>query len=107
MLKIAIAPAGFLFICGAHADDLKFNVCMGNGGGPSCGGKGNIVYSCDQYRAIGGGGDRTPRALGERLCKVFGANGERQLDYNVVHVSSEPGGECGWTLFTVTCFAPK
>ena len=91
-----------------NAQQLAFDVCMGNGGGPSCADKNTIVYTCADYRAIGAGGPATLKALGERLCKVFKANGEQQqLDYNVAHISSVPGGECGWTRFHVTCIPPR
>src|SRR5262245_2357975 len=85
------------------AQNIMFNVCMGNGGGPSCAGGNTVTYTCAQYRAIGGGGEATPKALGERLCKVYADGQQKQLPYNVVHKFSKPGGECGWTLFTVTC----
>jgi len=109
---VAIAISGVIAIlcvsCEANAQDLKFNVCMGNGGGASCEGGNTVRYTCSQYKAIGGGGPATPKALGERLCKIYKPDGkEDQLSYNIAHIYSRPGGECGWTLFTVTCFRPS
>jgi hypothetical protein len=90
----------------AHAQ--TFNVCMGNGGGQSCDGPGTIRYSCAEYRAIGGGGAATPPALGQRLCRYFDANNqEQQMPYSFAHIYSRGGGECGWTLFVVTCLPPR
>ena len=92
------------------ADGLQFNVCMGNGGGPSCenSGPNTVRYTCAQYRAIGGGGAATPPALGERLCRISDPNGQQQqLPYSVVHLSSVGGGECGWTRFVVTWLKPS
>jgi hypothetical protein len=87
------------------ADDIKFNVCMGNGGGPSCAGGSNVTLSCDEYNKIGGGGPPTAPALGARLCNYFDKDGTRQqLPFSVAHIYSRGGGQCGWTLFQVTCF---
>lgn len=88
---------------------LQFNVCVGEGGGPSCetAAPNTVRYTCEQYSAIGSGGPATAPALGERLCKISGANGQQQqLQYSVVHLSSVPGGQCGWTRFVVTCLPP-
>jgi hypothetical protein len=88
--------------------DIKFNVCMGNGGGPSCSGSSTVTYTCDQYNAIGGGSQQTIKVLGERFCKYYDVNGQQQqMPYNVVHLSSVSGGQCGWTLFSVICLYPK
>jgi hypothetical protein len=101
---IALACA----LSAAHADDLKFNVCMGNGGGTSCEAPGTVRYTCAEYKAIGGGGAATPPALGQRLCRYFDAQGQQQqMPYSVAHIYSRSGGECGWTLFLVTCLTPK
>ena len=103
---LVVVPGILALTCAPSAaqQGLTFNVCMGNGGGPSCAGGGAVTYTCSEYRAIGGGGPATPQALGERLCKIFDASGQqKQLPYSVVHISSVGGGECGWTLFRVTC----
>ncbi len=111
-LRMLIAISGMtMLFCRApiaQADDLRFNVCMGNGGGPSCAGGANVTLSCAQYRAIGGGGPETPPALGARLCNYYDRDGtRRQFPFNVAHIYSRGGGECGWTLFTVTCFTSE
>jgi hypothetical protein len=98
----------FWFAFSTARADIKFNVCMGNGGGPSCSASGTVTYTCAQYNAIGGGADATYKALGDRFCKYYDANGQQQqMPYSVVHLSSVAGGQCGWTLFTVTCLTPK
>ena len=77
----------------------NFKVCMGNGGGPSCIMENTLNYTCDQYRAIGGGGLETKRALQARLCPNRLAN--------ITVKSDVAGGECGWTLFEVECLNSK
>jgi len=111
LLRALIAVFGImttLMCVASSAQDIRFNVCMGNGGGPSCAGGSTVSLTCAEYRAIGGGGPATAPALGARLCKVYDANGkQRQLDYNVAHIYSKGGGECGWTLFTVICLPAR
>ena len=104
-LRLLGATAGItaLFCATSGAQTITLEVCMGNGGGPSCAGRNTINYTCSEYRAIGGGGPETGRALGERLCTVFTPNGPKRLHSDVIPISNRAGGECGWTLFRVTC----
>jgi hypothetical protein len=96
--------ASLPLITASYAENIKFDVCMGNGGGPSCASPKTIRYTCAEYRAIGGGGQATITTLGERYCKVYDANGQpKQMKYNVAVTYNVAGGECGWTLFTVNC----
>ena len=104
----AIVPVMALFSSISSAQNITVNVCMGNGGGPSCISKDTVNYTCAQYRAIGGGGTATETALGSRFCKVYDANGQqKQLPFNVVVKYDVGGGECGWTLFSVTCLTSQ
>jgi hypothetical protein len=97
----------FCAVSAAYAADPRFNVCMGNGGGPSCAAGSALTLTCDEYKKIGGGGPQTPPALGARLCNYYKDGKQEQLPFSVAHIYSRGGGECGSTLFTVTCFAPK
>jgi hypothetical protein len=58
-----------------------------------------LNYTCDQYRAIGGGSLEIKRALEARLCN-------NQLASIIVE-SDVGGGECEWTLFEVQCLTSK
>jgi hypothetical protein len=92
------ATAGVMaLLCATTAaQNAHFEVCVGSGGGPSCISKTTIYYTCSQYREIGGGSASTVQLLGQRLC------GER-LQPKVTVKFDVGGGECGWTLFEVTC----
>jgi hypothetical protein len=85
------------------AEEMKFQVCMGNGDGPSCQAGANASYTCAEYNAVGSGGAQTKRELGKRFCTYYDGGREKQIPFRVALISSRPGGECGWTLFTVTC----
>jgi hypothetical protein len=75
------------------------NICAGNGGGASCLGPGVVAYTCDEYNAIGGGGDATYNTFNKRFCN----GGPETAKINVRHNFSRGGGQCGWTSFTVIC----
>jgi hypothetical protein len=90
MVDVAVAK-----VC-APPRRSETTVCMGNGGGPSCAGRADVVYNCATYRGMGGGSQVTVDTLKQRFCDSAD-KGKVTLIYDV------GGGECGWTAFKVTC----
>jgi hypothetical protein len=107
----ALSAAGFgmiaLFATSQANAQERFNVCVGEGDGGSCQSATSVNYTCSEYKGIGGGGLGTIKALGERLCKYVDGGQEKSLLYSVANIYSVEGGQCGWTLFAVTCFPPR
>jgi hypothetical protein len=78
-------------------------VCMGNGGGPSCAVGADAVYNCTTYKGIGGGSQLTADTLAEWFCQ-YNDNGTMLVaPHKVIPIYNVDGGECGWTMFQVTC----
>jgi hypothetical protein len=83
----------------SRASSAPINICAGNGGGANCLGPGVVSYSCSDFRSIGGGAESTYVTLNQRFC----GQGPETAHRNVRHNFSGPGGECGWTSFTIIC----
>jgi hypothetical protein len=86
-----------------RAQQKVIKVCMGNGGGPSCAVGADVVYDCQMYEGIGRGSQLTVDTLSQLFCQYYDNGTMKIAHHKVIPIYNVAGGECGLTMFQVTC----